>query len=71
MSDQPQAIIVYRNQYEYAMQNDPNVQDAWVTFMFWVIVAISLYCGYYWLKGKFGNKVNRFKNRNNNRRGMF
>lgn len=65
MSNQPQSIIVYRNQYEYAMQNDPHVQDAWVTFMFWVIVAVVVYCGYYVVKDKLRNK--RVKRRNQNK----
>ena len=61
MDNQPQSVIMYRSQYDYQMQNNPEYQDAWVFFMFWVIMACVAYCAFIWVKERFFS--NRFGRR--------
>lgn len=56
MSEQPQGIIVYRSQYDYAMQNDIGTQEAYVKFMGFVILVVILYVGWTKMREKYGSK---------------
>lgn len=60
--NQPQSVILYHSRIDYEFQNNPDVQSAWVVFMFWVLVAVVVYCGYTWLKTKISNRLLRKAN---------
>lgn len=62
--NQPQSVILYNSRFDYEFQNNPEYQETWAVFMFWVLVAAVVYCGYHWVKAKISHRRLRKTNHN-------